>query len=362
MFLPALLALALAFSAFEVEDTPIITSPIGTGEAGDSGDGGPADKAQINQPFDLKYDQAGNLYFSDTDNHKIRRVDARTGIISTVAGNGKKGYSGDGGPATEAELNEPYGVVLDRLGNLYFADRLNYRVRKVDGQTGVITTLAGNGKQEYSGDGGPSVDSGLVEPNGVALDLEERTLYIADVAGHRVRAIDLPSGTIRTFAGNGQGRHSGDGGPALNASLHGSRAVRVGPTGLVYILERNGNTLRVVDPETGNIQKVAGTGKKGYSGDGGPAIEATFDGPKELDIDQAGNIFIVDTENQVIRRIDAETGIITTVAGNGNRGGKGDGGPATEAELDRPHGVAVSPDGTLDIGDTNNHRIRRVSP
>ncbi|CAN5758369.1 hypothetical protein BH23PLA1_BH23PLA1_23680 [soil metagenome] len=360
MFLPALLALALV--AAEVEDAPIITSPVGTGEAGDRGEGGPATKAQINQPFDVAFDASGNLYFSDTDNHRIKRVEAGTGILSTVAGNGQKGFSGDGGPATEAQLNEPYGIVLDRAGNLYFADRLNYRVRQVDGSTGVISTIAGNGTQDYSGDGGPSEQSGLVEPNSVALDLEERHLYIADVAGHRVRVIDLQSGTINTFAGNGQGRHTGDGGPAIEASLHGARAVRVGPTGLVFILERNGNTLRVVDPTTGVISLVAGTGKKGYSGDGGPAVEATFDGPKELDIDAEGNLFIVDTENQVIRRIDAESGIITTVAGNGTRGGQGDGGSALAAELDRPHGVAVGPDGALYIGDTNNHRIRRVAP
>ena len=162
-----------------------------------------------------------------------------------------------------------------------------------------------------------------------------------------------PTGTIATFAGTGQGKHAGDGGPATAASIAGARAVEVAPDGTVLILERQGNTLRAVDPTTGTITTRAGTGAKGYSGDGGPATAATFNGPKELAVDAAGNVFIVDTENHAIRRIDAQTGTISTVAGSGRRGGQGDGGPATSAELDRPHGVAVAPDGALYIGDTD---------
>jgi DNA-binding beta-propeller fold protein YncE len=341
---------------------PTIDTTVGTGQAGDSGDGGPARQARLNQPFDVAFDSAGNVFFSDTGNHRIRRVDAVSGTITTVAGEGTKGFAGDGGPATRARLDEPYGVVVDAQGNIYFADRLNRRVRRIDGRTGLITTLAGDGSKTYSGDGGPAASAGLVEPNGVALDGSGRTLYIADVADHRVRAVDLARGTITTFAGTGQGKHAGDGGPATAASIAGARAVEVGPDGTVYILERQGNTLRAVDLRTGLITTRAGTGAKGFSGDGGPAAAATFNGPKELAIDPAGNLFIVDTENHAIRRIDARTGTISTVAGSGQRGSGGDSGPAPAAQLDRPHGVAVAADGSIWIGDTNNHRVRRVAP
>lgn len=330
----------------------------GTGEPGDSGDGGPAVKARLNQPFDAAFDASGNLYVSDTGNHRIRRIDAKTGTIATSAGSGKKGFGGDGGPATAALLDEPYGIALDDRGNLYFADRLNRRVRRIDAATETIATIAGDGSKTTSGDGGPATKAGLVEPNGVALDGKGR-LYIADVAGHRVRVVDLASGTIATFAGDGRGRHSGDGGPASQASIHGARAVEVGPDGTVWILERQGNTLRAVDPKTGTIATRAGTGKAGYSGDGGPVTDASFNGPKELCLDRAGNIYVVDTENHAIRRIDAASGRITTVAGDGRRPEAGES-PMTTDRLDRPHGVAVSPDGSIVIGDTGNHRIRKV--
>ncbi len=340
----------------------IMTSPIGTGQPGYSGDGGPADKAQLNSPFDVAYDIAGNLYISDTSNHCIRRVDARSGIITTVAGIGEPGFSGDGGLATAARLNEPYGLAIDARGNIYFADRLNRRVRHIAVDTGIITTIAGNGTDRDSGDRGPATEAGIVEPNGLALDGRGR-LYIADVAGHRVRVYQVPTQILESYAGTGQPRHEGDGGPAEAAALFGPRAVEVGPDGTVYILERNGNTLRAVSPVDGVITTVAGTGKKGYTGDGGPARDATFNGPKELDIDNDGNVFIVDTENHAIRRIDARTGDITTVAGNGHAGGGGDDGLPTDAQLDRPHGVAVGPEGvSITIGDTNNHRVRHVGP
>ncbi len=340
---------------------PTITTVAGTGQAGFNGEGGPASKAELNGPFDVAYDIEGNLFFSDTGNHRIRRIDARTGVITTIAGNGKKGYSGDGGPAIEASLNEPYGLAIDRRGNIFFADRLNRRVRRIDAQTGIILNIAGNGTAISSGDGGPSFEAGLVEPNDVALDGRGR-LYIADVGGNRLREVELPAGVIVTYAGTGQPRHDGDGGLHDNASLFGPRAVEVGVDGTIYILERQGNRLRAVDPVNGVITTIAGTGAKGYSGDGGPALKATFDGPKELDVDRDGNILIVDTENHAIRRIDGHTGNITTVAGNGERGGQGDDGSPTKAQLDRPHGVAIDPRGGFVIGDTGNNRLRRVGP
>jgi DNA-binding beta-propeller fold protein YncE len=337
-----------------------ITTAVGTGEKGFAGDGGPAQAALLNGPFDVAFDSAGNLFFSDTFNHRIRRVDARSGVITTVAGNGEAGHGGDGGPAVRASLNEPYGIAIDRAGNIFVADRLNRRIRRIDAANGSITTLAGTGEAAYSGDGGPAARAGLGEPNGLALDADQRHLYIADVADHRVRIVDLSSGTIATFAGTGQPEHGGDGGPAAEAGIFGARAVKLGPDGTVYILERQGSSLRAVGAATGIITTIAGTTGRGYSGDGGPALAAVFDAPKEMAIDPDGSLLIVDTENHAIRRIDRGTGVVTTIAG-GRHGTGGDGGPAAAAGLDRPHGAVVGPDGAIYIGDTNNHRIRKVN-
>src|SRR6266436_4416649 len=313
----------------------VITTAVGTGERGFGGDGGPAARAQLNGPFDVGFDSDGNLYFSDTFNNRIRRVDARTGNIATCAGSGDAGYSGDGGPATHARFNEPYGITVDKAGNVYVADRHNHCVRRIDSASGVITTLAGNGSAGFSGDGGSAPQAGMVEPNGLALDPTQRRLFVADVADHRVRVVDLVSGTISTFAGTGEAQHSGDGGPASRAGVFGARAVKVAPDGTVYILERQGSTLRAVDPGTGVINTVAGTGARGYGCDGGPARDAVFDAPKEFTLDPGGDILIVDTENHAIRRIYAQSGIVETIAG-GRKGTEGDGGPATAAGLGRP--------------------------
>ncbi len=338
----------------------IITTAVGTGERGYGGDGGPALQALLNGPFDIGFDSGGNLYFSDTFNHCIRRVDARTDVITTIAGCGEAGYSGDGGPATRARFNEPYGIAVDRAANIYIADRHNHCVRRVDNATGTVTTLAGNGSSGFSGDDGAASRAGMVEPNGLALGPEQRQLFIADVADHRVRVVDLVTGFIWTFAGTGEAEHSGDSGPAAAAGIHGARAVKVVADGTLYILERQGSTLRRVDAGTGIITTVAGTGARGYAGDGGPALAAVFDAPKEFTIDRDGNLLIVDTENHAIRRIDRRTGTISAVAGNGRQGGGGDGGDPRAASFDRPHGAAVDADGSIYIGDTNNHRIRKV--
>jgi len=313
---------------------------VGTGQAGYAGDGGAAGRAQLNGPFDLAFDDAGNLFFADTFNHCIRRVDAASTRIATVAGAGEPGFSGDGGAATRARLNEPYGIALDRSGNLFIVDRRNCRVRRVDGRSGFISTVA---------------EAGLAEPNDICLDPDQRRLFIADVAGHVVHALELRSGRMTTVVGTAAGRHDGDNGLAAAASLHGPRAVAVAADGALLILERNGNTLRRIDPATGVIATIAGTGERGYAGDGGPAIAATFGAPKELGIDHDGGLLIVDTENHVIRRLDPTTGTIVTIAGNGKSGGG-------VASLARPHGVAVSPDGEIYIGDTENHRICKLEP
>jgi DNA-binding beta-propeller fold protein YncE len=336
----------------------IISTVAGTGAKGYAGDGGAATQALLNNPFDLAFDPAGNLCFSDTYNHCIRRIDARSGIITTIAGSGERGFSGDGGPATRAQMDQPYGIVIDRSGNIYIADRLNGRVRRVDGASGVITTLAGDGSGKYSGDGGPADRAGLAEPNGLALDREHRRLFVADVADNRVRVVDLASGIITTFAGTGKAAHAGDGGSAASADVFGARAVALAPDDSLYVLERQGSSLRRV--RDGIIETVAGTGARAYGGDGHDARHAVFNAPKEMAVDPSGNVFIVDTENHAIRLIDAQTWVVTTIAGTGEAGPGGDGGPANAASLARPHGALVGPDGAVYIGDSENHRVRKL--
>ncbi len=336
----------------------IITTAVGTGAQGHAGDGGPAIQATLNNPFDIAFSADGDMIFSDTFNHCIRRVDMKTGTITNIAGTGERGFAGDGGAATEALLNEPYGIVVTRRGQIFFADRLNRRVRQIDA-AGRISTLAGDGAGKYGGDGGPASLAGLAEPNGLALDASETRLFVADVADHRVRAIDLATGTITTFAGTGAAKHDGDGGPATQAGVFGARAVAVAPDGGLYVMERQGSSIRRI--RDGIIETVAGTGARGYAGDGGDARVAVFAAPKEMALDRAGNIFVVDTENHAIRLIDAKTWIVTTIAGTGTAGPGGDGGPATLAGLARPHGAAVGPDGALYIGDSENHRVRKLS-
>jgi streptogramin lyase len=356
----ALIPPIVLFAVLTADPPPrSIYTVVGTGKAGYSGDGGPAMKAELHDPFDVALDRDGNLFFSDTMNHCVRRVDAHTNVITTVAGSGKKGYSGDGGPATDATMNEPYGIALDADGNLYIVDRLNACVRRVDAKSKTISTIAGTGKPGFGGDGGRGGEAQLREPNGVALDGRGK-LYIADVRDQRVRVLDLKTGIISTFCGTGDKKQAGDGGPYQKATLLGPRAVAVGPDGSVYICEREGNAIRRVNLANGTIERVAGTGVAGYTGDGGPALKATFRGPKEMKVDPAGNIYVVDTENHAIRRIDTTTGMIETVAGSGAAGRSGGGGPATAAKLNRPHGVCVAPEGGFYIGDTLNHRIRRV--
>lgn len=334
----------------------IISTIAGTGEAGHTGDGGAALHARLNNPFDLAFDPTGNLVFADTYNHCLRRIDAGTGVITTIAGTGEPGFGGDGGPATSAQFNQPYGVIVDRAGAIYVADRLNKRVRRINGADGTVSTIAGEGSPR----GEP-----LVEPNGLALDPTHRFLYIADVADHRVRLADLTTGAMSTFAGTGAPEHSGDGGRAGDAGIFGARAVGGTPDGTVYILERQGSSLRRVRND--RIETVAGTGARGYAGDGHDARLAVFNAPKEMALDPAGNILIVDTENHVIRRIDARSWVVTTIAGCGIAGcgiagGGGGGGPATEAGLARPHGAVVGPDGAIYIGNSENHRIRKLTP
>ncbi|MDA1127414.1 MAG: hypothetical protein O2913_01795 [Chloroflexi bacterium] len=335
-----------------------IQTYVGTGEKGYSGDGGPAGEALCTEPFMCDFDAAGNLFFSESRNNVIRRVDKATGIVTTVAGTGEAGYSGDGGPATQATMREPYSLRVDRsTGDIYIVDRLSAVIRKVAATTGIITTVAGTGEQGYSGDGGPGPQAMFREPNDCFLD-GRGGLLIADIQDQRIRRLDLTSGIITTFAGNGEKVRSGDGKPALEASIMGARAVCMDSKGNTYIAEREGNGVRKVD-SNGIMSTLAGNGERGYEGDGGPALTATWGSPKAIRCDSGDNIVVVDTENHAIRRIDAATGIVTTIAG-GRLGGEGDGGPATEAALDRPHGCGIDAQGNIFVADSNNHRVRVV--
>ncbi len=336
----------------------IIQTILGNGEEGWYGDGGPALDAACQLPYACEFDSQGNMILCMGRQHRIRRMDARTGTISLVAGTGEGGYSGDGGPALDAVINQPYGLAVDSNGDSYFSQRLDPVIRKIDGQTGIISTVAGTGKFGYSGDGGPGNEAMLREPNDLCLD-GQGGLLIADIQDQRIRRVDLSTGIITTFAGTGEKSRAGDGKLAAEASLMGPRAVCMDRLGNIYIAEREGNGVRKISND-GILTTVAGVDSVfGYTGDGGPALTSTWGAPKAMRCDLNDNIIVVDTENFAVRRIDSRTGIVATIAG-GHEGGDGDGGPAVDAGLSRAHGCGISAEGNLFIADTHNHRIRAV--
>jgi DNA-binding beta-propeller fold protein YncE len=326
---------------------------------GTGGDGGAATNARLRSPFGVDFDRAGNLYLVELTGQQVRRIDPR-GIISTVAGTGEKGSGGDGGPATGAQFNGMHNLAVAPDDSILLADTWNGRVRRIDAITQKISTLAGTGTQSFSGDGGPAREAGFSGIYCIALGPKGKTLYLADLENRRVRAIDLERGTVTTIAGNGERGVPPDGAQATRAPLVDPRAVAADDRGNVYVLERSGNALRVVDRE-GRIRTVAGTGKKGLSGDEGPALQATFDGPKHLCLDLDGNVVMADTENHVIRRYLPREGRIVRVAGSGVRGTRGVGGPPAALEMNQPHGVYVHRDGTLYISDASNHRVLKIA-
>jgi uncharacterized protein (TIGR03437 family) len=319
------------------------------------GDGGPAVNAPLGQAWGVAVDSAGNVFVADIDNCLVVKV-SPSGILKVVAGNGICGYSGDGGPATAASLYNAQGVAVDAAGNIYVADTFNSRIRKVS-PAGIITTVAGGGRGGL-GDGGPATAASLDNPNGVAVDAAGN-LYVADTHNSRIRKVS-PAGTITTVAGNGTYGFSGDGGPATGASLHEPYGVAVDAAGNIYVADTRNSRIRKVSP-AGVITTVAGNGTYGFSGDGGPATGASLVYPYGVAVDAAGNIYVADSDNRRIRKV-SPTGIITTVAGSGTYGSSGDGGPATGASLNQPCGVAVDAAGNIYVADTYNSRIRKVSP
>jgi streptogramin lyase len=338
-------------------EQPGISTVAGTGQRGYSGDGGPAARAQVNNPFGIAVGPDGALYICDTDNHVVRSV-SRDGTITTVAGNGKRGYSGDGQKATDASLNEPYEVRLDRQGNLYVVERMNHVVRFVDARTGLIRTLAGNGKAGFSGDEGPAVSASLHEPHSIQLD-GKGNLYICDIRNHRIRRVNLRSGTITTFAGTGERASTPDGGKITGAPLNGPRALDFDKEGNLWLALREGNAVYRLDMKQGRIHHVAGTGVQGFSGNGGPAKLATLSGPKGLSVGPNGNIYLSDTESHSIRMIDVRRQTLELIAGTGERGDGPEGDPKS-CQMSRPHGVFAASDGAIYVGDSEAHRVRVI--
>jgi uncharacterized protein (TIGR03437 family) len=379
----------------KVNTKGIITTVAGNGTFAFAGDGSAATAANLNQPSGVALDSQGNIYIADTLNARIRKVSS-SGTITTVAGNGLLSYSGDGGAATGAQLNGPLGIAADNSGNLFIADSQNgvvriikngaiasvggstlliprsvatdaagnayvadvqdNRVRKI-GTDGTVTTYAGNGTNGFAGDGGPAANAQLSSPAAVAVD-GAGNLYIADLGNLRIRKVST-NGNISTVAGNGSQGYSGDGGPAINASLNTPLGVAAGPSGNLYVVDSASHVIREVTLD-GNINTIAGTGEPGFTGDGGPAASAQLASPTGIAADPFGNIFFVDGTTRV-REINT-AGIIATVAGNGSSGYSGDGGMANLAQFNSPSAVWAGAAGSLYVADTGNNAIRLLQP
>jgi sugar lactone lactonase YvrE len=339
----------------KVNKDGIITTIAGNGTAGFGGDNGPALKASFNFPAGLCLDQTGNLYVADRNNHRVRRIDT-SGIVTTVAGVGVPDMGGDGGPATEAYLNYPSDLVCDGKGNLYISDRSNNRIRKVDSK-GVISTIAGMGLPEFGGDFGPATGAFLKYPFGIDLDAKGN-LYIADRGNNRIRKVDT-QGIITTVAGDGTHFFSGDYGPATRASLAYPTDVVVDDRGNLYIADRNNNRVRKVDP-LGIMTTVMGVGKYEYNGDNEIASETTLHLPFALALSPDGKLIIVDRNHFRVRSMDLKSHAIATLAGNGDFWFRGDGGPGVGATLDSPSGMAVDSKGHVIFSDKMHNRLRLI--
>jgi uncharacterized protein (TIGR03437 family) len=338
----------------------VITTVAGSGTATFLGDGGLASKASINSPYGVATDNAGNIYIADSANNRIRKIDS-AGVISTVAGCGEATAAciqvglGDGGPATAPLLLSPWDVVADNAGNFYFTDSGNGRIRKVDA-SGTISTVAG-GAANGLGDGGPAINAHLSNPVGLAID-SGGNLYVAEVDGNRVRKVSA-AGIITTIAGSGAPGFSGDGGPAASATLNNPHGVGVDSAGNVYITDTLNARVRKVNT-AGMISTIAGNGQVGSTGGGGSATSASFASPWDVKVDGSGNIYVSDWQSYRVRKVDP-SGNITTFAGTGVAGFSGDGGPATNATFDGPTGLGLDPAGDLFIADSLGNRIRKVS-
>lgn len=333
-----------------------ITTVAGNGTKGFSGDGGPATAAEMDNPFGVTRGPDGALWYCEYGGMRVRKITA-DGIIHTVAGNGQTGYTGDGGPALEATFNKPHEIRFDPEGNLYIADMVNHAIRRVDAKTQVITTFAGTGKPGYSGDGGPAAQAQLKQPHSIQFDPTREHLYICDIGNNVIRRVDMKTGVISTFAGTGKPGETPDGAPILGTPLRGPRSIDFDAKGDLWLVTREGNQVFRFDLKAGVIHHIAGTGKKGFTGNGGPALDATLSGPKGVALDAAGNAWLADTESHSVRMIEAATGNLLLMAGTGAKGDGPDGDPL-QCKMARLHGIFVDKDGAVYIGDSESHRVR----
>ena len=357
----AVLAVAWAqtvlFAQEKVDSLPSegrIATVAGSGAKESNVSSGRFNKVNIGQTFGVEIGPDGDLYICEVENHRVWRLNLETRQAVVVAGSGRQGYSGDGGSATSADMNEPYEVRFDDEGNMFVVEMQNHIVRRVDAETHEITTIAGTGQAGFFGDGGVATRAQLRRPHSIAI--HEQTLFIADIGNHRIRQVDLATGKISTLAGNGD-KVMPSPGPFSGKPMVGPRALYVTGNSL-WVALREGHSVWKLNLKRGDIVHIAGSGKKGHTGDGGSAREATFNGPKGIVVDKHERVYVVDTENQVIRRVDVGSDRVTTVAGSGIRGFRGDGGLATVAAMDRPHGICLDQQGNVYVGDTNNHRVR----
>ena len=315
---------------------------------------------EVRNPYGLTIGPDGALYICEIDRHVISRLDLKTRTLTIVAGTpGASGYSGDGGPATAAKLFEPYEIRFDKAGNMFFAEMKNNLIRRVDKATGTISTVAGTGEAGFSGDGGPAVKARFRQPHSIQFDPQGR-LVVCDIMNQRVRRVDLRTGLIETIAGNGEKKPTPEGALfSKETPLNGPRAIDFDPRGNLYLALREGNQIFRVDAKTRKLSLLAGTGVKGWTGDNGPATKADLNGPKGVAWSPDNGLYIADTESHTIRRIDLKTGVITTVLGTGQRGDGEDGDPRACGTA-RPHGIYVDKRGRVFVGDSEAHKVRWV--
>jgi DNA-binding beta-propeller fold protein YncE len=320
-----------------------------------------AREVQLREPFGVEFTPSGEMIIVEmSQGERVLRLD-RAGVVQHIAGTGSKGFAGDGGDPKQAQFNGVHNLAVLPDGTVLLADSWNQRIRRLDPKLAKIDTWAGNGKKAFEGDGGPAINAAFGMVIQITADPKSEFVYVADIASKRVRRINVKSGIVETVAGNGKGGAPADGAKAVESPLSDPRAVVPDKLGGFYVLERGGNALRYVD-NSGVIKTVAGNGKQGLSGDGGPALAASLNGPKHACLDRDGTVIIADAENHVIRRFDPKSGAITRVAGTGQKGSAGIGGDPLKAELNRPHGVTIGPDGALFIVDSYNNRILKLAP
>ena len=336
----------------------IITTAAGSGVIGSTGDNGVATSARLYGPSSVAVDSSGHLYIADTQNNKIRRVNAVTRVITTFAGNGLPTYGGDGSAAASASIRNPYGLAFNSNGDLFIADQYNHRIRKINMTNGTISTYAGDGTMSFAGDGAPATSASLQFPAGITFNAAGE-LFIADLSNHRIRKV-ATNGTITTVAGTGVIGASGDTGDALSAQLSSPTGVAIGAGNKLYIADSGNNKIRVVDLTTGVINTFAGNGSSGYSGDNGVATSATLNAPKDIRVDSSDNLLIVDQFNHVVRMVKSGTSIITTVVGTGYNGYTGNSGYAVNATLEYPLALTLDSSNTLYIADFYNNVIRKT--